>query len=82
MQVMTLELKLRDLRERAGMTQADLAAAVDVRIATISDLEKDKSRRIEFDLIEKLCKVLSEKIDATITPNDLFGPAKKRRRGK
>jgi transcriptional regulator with XRE-family HTH domain len=72
-------LTLKALRKKAKMTQADLAAAVDVRIATISDLERNVSRRIDFDLIEKLCKVLSKKLDDPVTPGDLF---EVQRRGK
>ena len=80
MVAMALELKLREIRKKTDWTQADLADAVGVRIATISDLENDNSRRIDFDLLEKLCKVLSAKTGETITPNDLFGQQKKRRK--
>lgn len=73
MDAMALELKLRDLRKKAGLSQATLAKAVDVRIATISDLERGESRRIEFDLLESLCSVLSKKIRKPVKPNDLFG---------
>lgn len=52
--VTPIDLALRDARESAGLTQAQLAEAVGVRQATISDLETGKSRRIELDLLEKL----------------------------
>lgn len=65
-------LTLKALRERSGMTQAELADAVGIRIATISDLERNVSRRIDFDLIDKLCKVLSRKLGEPVTPGDLF----------
>ena len=77
---MALELKLREIRKSTDWTQTDLAEAVGVRVATISDLENDNSRRIDFDLLEKLCKALSAKTGKTITPNDLFGQQKKRRK--
>jgi putative transcriptional regulator len=58
---MTLKLKLKGLRERKGLSQAQLAMTVGVRQATISDLETGKSRRIELDLLEKLAKALGVK---------------------
>jgi transcriptional regulator with XRE-family HTH domain len=69
---MPVVLTLRALREKAGMTQAELAEAVGVRIATISDLERNVSRRIDLDMIEALCKALSAKLDDPVTPGDLF----------
>jgi transcriptional regulator with XRE-family HTH domain len=54
-----LVLALKEARERAGLTQTELADAVGVRQATISDLETGKSRRIELDLLEKLAAELS-----------------------
>lgn len=56
-------LGLKEAREAAGMTQADLADAVGVRRATISDLETGKSRRIELDLLERLALAL--KVEAS-----------------
>lgn len=58
------------------MSQAELADAVGVRIATISDLERGESRRIEFDLLESLCDVLAAKIKKPVRPNDLFAKAR------
>jgi transcriptional regulator with XRE-family HTH domain len=59
--MMTLTLKLRELRERKGLSQARLAKTVGVRQATISGLETGKSRRIELDLLERLAKALGVK---------------------
>ena len=59
-------LALKELREKAGLTQIDLADAVGVRQATISDLETGKSRRIDFDLLEKLARELG------VDPKDLI----------
>jgi transcriptional regulator with XRE-family HTH domain len=59
--MMTLSLKLKEYRERKGLSQAQLAEAVGVRQATISGLETGKSRRIELDLLEKLARVLGVK---------------------
>lgn len=73
---MAFVLTLKALRTKAGMSQAALADAVGVRIATISDLENDNSRRIEFDLLESLCDVFSRKLKKKIQPNDLFKQVK------
>lgn len=57
----SVQLALKALREAKGLTQQQLAEAVGVRQATISDLETGKSRRIELDLIERLAKALHVK---------------------
>jgi transcriptional regulator with XRE-family HTH domain len=58
---MTLNLRLREYRQRRGLSQAQLARMAGVRQATVSGLETGKSRRIELDLLEKLAKVLKVK---------------------
>jgi transcriptional regulator with XRE-family HTH domain len=55
---MTLSLRLREYRQRRGLSQAQLARMVGVRQATVSALETGKSKRIELDLLERLAKVL------------------------
>ena len=72
--VMPIRLTLKEAREAAGLTQAELAERIGVRQATISDLETGKSGRIELDLLDKLCVVLG------CEPEDLFERDKKRRR--
>ena len=61
-----LTLELRAARERAGLSQQQLAADVGVRQATISALERGESRRIEFDVLERLA------IRLDVPPMDLF----------
>lgn len=56
--VTPIVLNLKSLREAAGLTQAELAERAQTRQATISDLENGKSRRIEFDLLDRLCAAL------------------------
>lgn len=71
-----LRLTLRDARKAADLTQAELAARVGVRQATISDLESGKSTRIEFALLDALCTALG------VEPGELLlrEPRHKRRR--
>jgi transcriptional regulator with XRE-family HTH domain len=71
--VTPLVLRLKEAREAAGLTQSELAEAVGVRQATISDLETGKSRRIELDLLERLGKALGA------DPSSLIAPEKPRR---
>lgn len=50
--------QIRELRERRGFSQEDLAEQAHVRQPTISDLENGKSRRIGFAVLDRLCAVL------------------------
>jgi transcriptional regulator with XRE-family HTH domain len=59
-----LVLSLKSHREKAGLSQAELAEVVGVRQATISDLETGKSRRVELDLLERLASALGVKAAA------------------
>ena len=67
-------LNLALLRERAGLTQMELAEKAKTTQATISNLETGKSRRIELDLLDRLAKALQCK------PSDLIGRGPKRGR--
>ena len=49
---------LRQLRDEAGLTQEDLAAAAGLHSRTISDLERDRSQTAHKDTAEKLGKAL------------------------
>lgn len=61
-----IRITLREARKNEGLTQADLAELADVRQATISDIEKGKTTRIDLPLLEKLCRVLK------VTPGDML----------
>jgi len=65
-------LTLKKFRQRADMTQAELAEAVGVRQATISDLENGNSQRIDFDVLDALCAVLSRRLNEAVVPGDLL----------
>jgi transcriptional regulator with XRE-family HTH domain len=72
--VTPIRVTLRAAREAKGLTQAQLAALVDVRQATISDLETGKSGRIDLEVLDKLCRVLG------VEPGDLLEREGKKRR--
>lgn len=73
-----LVLNLKYHREKAGFSQADLAKAVGARQATISGLETGKTRRVEFDLLERLADVLKVKPAALF---EIVPDKPKRKRG-
>jgi putative transcriptional regulator len=59
-------IELREARKAAGLTQVELAKKADVRQATISELENGNTRRIDFDVLDRLCRVLR------VEPGDLL----------
>lgn len=65
-------MRLRELREEAGLSQEALAAAVETRQATLSNLERGESTRIDFALLARLCDTLSRKVGRAIEPGDLL----------
>src|SRR5262245_25744461 len=76
---MTLQFRIKQLREARGLSQAALAEHVGVRQATINDLENGYSRRDTLDLLEKLARALG------VEPGELFErrpAAKKKTKGR
>ena len=53
-----IAITLREAREAAGLTQVQLAERADVRQATISELETGKTRRVDLDVLDRLCHAL------------------------
>ena len=53
-----VRIRLRELRTAAGLTQQQLAEAVDVRPATISDLERRAPKRLDLELLDALAHAL------------------------
>jgi putative transcriptional regulator len=59
------------------MTQLQLAEKAGVRQATISELETGKTRRVDLDVLDRLCDALG------VEPGDLLErEAKRRGKGK
>jgi transcriptional regulator with XRE-family HTH domain len=70
--VTPIRITLRDAREAAGLTQAELADRAGVRQATISDIETGKSTRIDLPILDAICDVLG------VEPRELLTRDKKR----
>lgn len=65
--VTPLEINLRKLRERKGLSQAELGKRAGVRQATISSLENGKGRRVDLDVLDRIAKVLGVKATALLS---------------
>jgi transcriptional regulator with XRE-family HTH domain len=61
-----LSKRLRDARERAGMTQAELAKAAKVKVTLISDIERGKTSVPAYDKLVRLACALG------LRPHELF----------
>ena len=64
--VSPISVTLRNAREAAGLTQVQLAEKADVRQASISELETGKTRRVDLDVLDRLCGALG------VQPGDLL----------
>ena len=53
-----IQLRVRELREARGWSQAELARRADVRAATLSNIETGQTKGIDFETLEKLAKAL------------------------
>ena len=59
---------LTDWRTLRGFSQQQLASAVGVRQATISDIETGKAKTLRLTLLDKLAKVLNTEPAALLAP--------------
>ena len=53
-----VHLRVRELREAKGLSQVELARKAEVRQATLSAIEKGQTRRVDFDVLERLARAL------------------------
>lgn len=58
MSPLELRFRLRELRERAGLSQEALAEKAGTSQVTVWRLESGTSRRIDFDLLDRLARAL------------------------
>lgn len=61
-----IHVGLRALRERAGLSQSALSEKAGVRQAAISHIETGKVRRIDLNVLDRLCRALGT------TPADIL----------
>lgn len=66
-----LEIRVRTIRLEKGISQAELASRAGVRQATISDLETGKTRRADFDVLERVARALSVRISDILSDEAL-----------
>lgn len=67
-----LVCKLKVLRAIHDMTQIELAKKLDIRVPTISEMEKNKTPRISIKILDKICTEYDCQIDDIYkyTPDD------------
>jgi len=58
MEMTPVHLRVRELREAKGLSQVELARKAEVRQATLSAIEKGQTRRVDFDVLERLARAL------------------------
>jgi len=63
-QRMTIRLRVRELREARGWSQAELATSADVRQATISKIETGGISAIHLDTLDRIARALG--VDAAV----------------
>jgi transcriptional regulator with XRE-family HTH domain len=74
--VTPLRISLLDARKKAGLTQTELADKANVRQATISEIERGATSRIDLDVLDRLSAALG------VEPGELLEREGKRRRPK
>ena len=65
-----LQLRIKALRHERGLTQVQLAQLVGVRQATVNDLENNRSRRIDLDMLDRLATTLGVEVGAMFAYGD------------
>lgn len=62
-------MKLKELREKKGMSQEELAQRAQLSRVTISNLETGKQRKVTSDTLLKLSSALGEPLDSFLLPD-------------
>ena len=74
---MSLEEKVRQLREQRGMNQKQLADASNITQATISRIESGQVKELKSEALKRLASALGVTVDylvdktSRLTPNDI-----------
>lgn len=74
---MPVVVSFRELRERAGLTQSELAEAAEVRQATVSEMERGLPRRIDLDVLERIADALADALGEPVEPGALLAREKR-----
>ena len=59
-----IHLRVRELREAKGLSQAELAKSARVRQGTVSKIENDQTSRIDLDVLDRIATALG--VDAAM----------------
>lgn len=51
-------VNIRELRERAGLTQVELASRAGTSERAVNHLENGKTRRVDLDLLDRIARAL------------------------
>jgi DNA-binding Xre family transcriptional regulator len=78
--VTPLRVRLKEERTKRGLSQLELAEKADVRQATISELETGKTRRLDFDVLERLAAALGVRATVLLVDDETDERDKKRGR--
>jgi len=65
--------KISELRDRAGLTQRQLADAVGVTESTIRNLEKNRNGVEQIERVAKLCRTLNCAVEDLIEYQEIDG---------
>lgn len=55
---MAIEVRLKDVRKKRGLTQLKLAYKLDMTPQYVQKIENDKTKSINKETLDKLCQVL------------------------
>ena len=61
---MPITLRIRELREARGWSQRELAARAGVRQATVAMIERERTKGVDFDTLERLADAFG--VDAAL----------------
>lgn len=67
-----IQFVLRPFRDAAGLSQRELALRIGVAYPTVCNWENGKSNRIDFDVLGRLCTVLSKQLGERVGVEDLL----------
>jgi putative transcriptional regulator len=67
---MPVRLRLKEILEKQGISQRELARRMNVRPSTVSHLCSDKVNAAYFDTLEQICKTLDIELHELIIMED------------